>query len=119
MGSAEENIKGVKFICIGEIFDRTNGNTSFTAKKDCFNQRINVLCSNHPHIRIWGHRRIDHSSIKADGVHLTNRGNYFLYNSIRGSIRHSLNHLASNSGCFNENDTKQLRGGKGRSKARR
>lgn len=105
--------KGIKFVAILQIIERNVGN-SFKEKAEAYNRRLKALTNEHPKMRFWELRRISLSDLRKDGVHLTGRGNYFLYNSIKSCIRHALSHVIEDSPCVHQDETMKLRGGKNR-----
>ena len=102
--------KDVKFIVAMQVIERNI--RGFKENADSYNARLKALMKNHPQMRFWDLRRISPSDLRGDGVHLNNRGNYFLYNAVKASIRHALEHISEGSACIHDIETVKLRGGK-------
>ena len=104
--------KGVKFLAFMQVIQRLNRNNDFKEYAEQYNERLKSLCKEHPKLRFWNLHRINVKDLRRDGVHLNNRGNYFLYNGIKSCIRHAISHIEEGTPCIHEVESIKLRGGK-------
>ena len=110
--------KGVKFVNLCEVLMRNTKTYQIHEKIRYYNARLEAMCQAEPNIRFWEHRRLRVSILKSpntvlrnDGVHLTNKGNYFLYYSLKNAALDAMSHVIDNSPCVHETETEKKRGG--------
>ena len=103
--------KGVKYVSFMQVVER-NTNKDFGVRSELYNSRMRAMTRESPWIRLWDLRRIGLKDLRPDGVHLNNRGNYFLYNGIKSCIRHAISHIADGTPCIHDCERIKLRGGK-------
>ena len=95
-----------------EVVERINRKKDFKENADHYNERLKSMCKEHLKLRFWNLNRIGIKDLRKDGVHLSNRGNYFLYNGIKSCIRHAISHLEDATPCIHEVESVKIRGGK-------
>ena len=104
--------RGIKFVGLMPIVERVTKTDNFKELADQYNSRMEAMCSKHPNISFRSLKRIGIKELRNDGVHLNNRGNYFLYNAVKSCIRHAISHIVEKSPCVHDSAITQLRGGK-------
>ena len=102
--------KGVKFVVVMQVVERNVEN--FKGRADLYNMRIKAMLKDQPQMRFWELRRISPKDLRGDGIHLNNRGNYFLYHGVKACIRHALTHIIEESPCIHDVEMVKRRGGK-------
>ena len=100
-------LKGVtKFVIISGIINRSVTKSSiepdaFNGKVKLYNRLMMQLCQDEPYLIFMPHSRIlrGNNVLKADGIHLNDRGNYLLYMSYKNSLAHAIHHINRMEGC--------------------
>ena len=115
--------KGVKFVVLCEIPQRFTNTPMIGEKIKCYNSRLHAICKAEPNIRYWEHRRLRtniqrsrSSVLRPDGVHLNNKGNYFLYHSLKNALCHAMTHVFHNSPCVHDLEYEKRGGTKQRNR---
>ena len=102
--------KGIKFVAVMQVVERKVD--QFKGKADLYNMRLKSMMKDQPKMRFWELRRIGTKDLRGDGIHLNNRGNYFLYHGIKSCILHAITHLIEESDCIHQVEMVKRRGGK-------
>lgn len=104
-----------QFVVLGQCLPRKRGSYlrlrterqvfSYNGDARKLNNFLKVVSRDNPRVRFWRHKGLtngpDDSALRRafghflsrDGVHLSGRGQYKLYKSVRGAIKHSMNVL--------------------------
>ena len=110
----------VKFIIITQVLNREKPKFShpnvFKEKAMKVNELVENLTRGEERIIYWSHVRLEQrTACGADGVHLSDVGNYLLYYSLKKALAHVLMHLSQDEACRctrSEEEKKRHRGGK-------